>query len=131
MHDVIHADERPGTSTCLDTYADGDPGLKINNKKYICPFSSSSAVDNQFKRNNYDEEIIACKFTELDASESNDDEEKLRDRRRCRKLTINEDIQGPPKEIKKNCLKYYLNRYELFNRYDEGIQLDEGKFFYI
>lgn len=131
IYDKIHADERSSTSTCLETDTDGDPGLKINNKKYTCTFSSSSeALDNQFEWDD-NEEIITHKLTELDVPESDEnDEEKLRERRICKRLRIDEDIEDFPEEIKEDDLvKYWLNRYELFHKYDEGIQLDKGKSF--
>ena len=37
----------------------------------------------------------------------------------------NYDIYDP--EIKKELSKYYSQRYVLFSKYDEGIQLDRGK----
>lgn len=129
----VHADEHSGTSTCLETDTDGDPGCnKMIKNKRSCTYSSSSDVlDNQSEWDE-NEEIIFHELTELDVSESEEtNEEELWERRRCKRIKLEDEITEPPQEIEDDptMLKYWLNRYELFHKYDDGIQLDKGKFY--
>lgn len=131
--DNTQADEQSNTSICLETDSDSDPSpsMMINNQR-ICAFSSSSEALNSQLEWDDNEEIIAHELTELDIPENNENsEEDLWERRRCKRIKMGDDTIQPPQEIKneKGLMRYWLNRYELFHKYDEGIQLDKGTHF--
>ncbi|XP_025154280.1 uncharacterized protein LOC105191479 isoform X2 [Harpegnathos saltator] len=133
IYDKVRADERSGTSTCLETDTDGDPSPnKKKSNKRTCAFSSSSeALDNHSEWDD-NEEIIVHELTELDVSEDNEsNEEELWERRRCKRLRTEDDTAEPPQEVEDDptLVRYWLNRYELFHKYDEGIQLDKESWY--
>ncbi|XP_032681835.1 trimethylguanosine synthase isoform X2 [Odontomachus brunneus] len=131
---IDKADEYSTTTICQDTNTDGDPGPSkmISNQQRTCTFSSSSeALDSQFEWDD-NEEIITHELTELDVFEGNENsKEELWERRRCKRMKTIDDTMQLPQEIKneKNLQRYWLNRYELFHKYDEGIQLDKESWY--
>lgn len=128
-----HTDERSGTSTCLETDTDGDLNLNkmIKNKRIYTTYSSSSEMLDNLSEWDDNEEIIYHAFTELEVPKDNESNKEKRERRKSRRIKSDDGTTVPPQEIidDPGLQRYWLNRYELFHRYDEGIQLDKGRSF--
>lgn len=115
------------SSISLNADTDGNAsfGQRENENSF---FSDSSDNESEWSDN---EGIIVHELTELDVPEINESRASFRKRRKCKKVEQKGNISEWPQEIQENTnlLKYWHNRYEIFHKYDEGIQLDKGMLF--
>ncbi|XP_014474789.1 PREDICTED: uncharacterized protein LOC106744478 isoform X2 [Dinoponera quadriceps] len=130
IYDKMHVDKRSSTSTYLETDIDGDPDFtKMINNEHTCTCCFPSETDDQIDGDD-DEEIIAHELTELDYPDeaTNDwsNEEGFWGRKKSKKGKCTICISDLPQEMREDSSlrKYWFKRYELFHKYDEGIQLD-------
>lgn len=97
----------------------------VENSDYESSSSNSTEDEYEWDEN---EEIISHKLTQLDVPEKNESKTSFNNRIKCKKIRLIKDVSELPQNLRgdKTLHKYWFNRYEIFHKYDDGIQLDTG-----